>query len=373
MNFGRICLTTLLLAFPYLLQAQTQAPIVENTNITIRVVAANLSSGNNQRYESPGLNILKALKPDVVAIQEFNYSSTNGLGINTTNALREMVDRAFGTNFVYVREAGKSIPNGVISRFPILASGIWDDVQVSDREFIWCKLDIPGTNELYVVSVHLHSGGGPTSRQTEATNLRTLMQSNFPTNALVVLAGDMNIDSTGEAALTTFKTFLSDSPIPTDAVSGGDPDTNMNRNERYDYVFLSFSLASNRVATVIGSRSFTNGLVFDSRVYTPLSDVAPVQAGDSGVTGMQHMAVVKDFRINYLVTNYVTVIAPRLTLNSTNVLRWIGQTNVAYRVQTSPNFTNWEAIGTAQSASTNFAYTNSAPAQERLFYRLIYP
>jgi len=35
--------------------------------------------------------------------------------------------------------------------------------------------------------------------------------------------------------------------------------------------------------------------VFDSRVYTPLSDVAPVLSTDSAATNMQHMAVVRDF------------------------------------------------------------------------------
>jgi hypothetical protein len=35
--------------------------------------------------------------------------------------------------------------------------------------------------------------------------------------------------------------------------------------------------------------------VFDSRVYTPLEDVAPVLRADSQATNMQHMPVVKDF------------------------------------------------------------------------------
>ena len=99
-----------------------QAPVVVETNATVRIMAANLTSGNNQRYETPGLNIFKGLKPDVVAVQEFNYASTSGAGINTSAAFREMLDRAFGTNFVYFREAvgGYTIPNGVISRWPIL-------------------------------------------------------------------------------------------------------------------------------------------------------------------------------------------------------------------------------------------------------------
>jgi hypothetical protein len=48
---------------------------------------------------------------------------------------------------------------------------------------------------------------------------------------------------------------------------------------------------------VIGAASFAPGLVFDSRVYTPLSDVAPVVVGDSGASGMQHMAVIRDFAL----------------------------------------------------------------------------
>lgn len=49
--------------------------------------------------------------------------------------------------------------------------------------------------------------------------------------------------------------------------------------------------------TVIGANSFPNGLVFDSRVYTPIDDVAPCLATDSAATNMQHMAIVKDFSL----------------------------------------------------------------------------
>ena len=86
------------------------------SNFALRVMAANLTSGSNMRYETPGLNIFKGLKPDIVAIQEFNYASTRGAGINTATAFREMLDDTFGTNFVYFRESGYTIPNGIISR-----------------------------------------------------------------------------------------------------------------------------------------------------------------------------------------------------------------------------------------------------------------
>jgi endonuclease/exonuclease/phosphatase family metal-dependent hydrolase len=354
------------------LHLHAQTSVVIQTNARVRLITANLTSGNNFRYETPGLNIMKGLKPDIVAIQEFTYASPNGLGVNTPAALREMIDTTFGTNFVYFRESGYALPNGVISRYPILGSGSWDDVQLADRGFAWALLDIPGTNDLYIVSVHLHSGGGASSRNIEATNLKSLIQSNFPANAWLIVAGDMNTDSRSEAAIATFKTFLSDNPIPTDL--NGDPDTNVPRNRPYDYILPGFSVTNLLAPIVLPSRTLANGLVFVSTNYTPLSDVPPVQFGDSIASGMQHMAVVKDFQIPYFVTNYITVPAPVLTIESANVLRWHGMSNATYTVQarTNLNFTNWIAIGTASSTTTNFSFTNQSAVQSQ-FYRVVYP
>ena len=91
------------------------------SNVVVRVMGANITSGNNQSYLAPGLDIFEGLKPDIVAIQEFNYTSTTTNGVNTPAAFREMIDTAFGTNFVYYREpytASGDIPNGIISRYP---------------------------------------------------------------------------------------------------------------------------------------------------------------------------------------------------------------------------------------------------------------
>lgn len=79
-------------------------------------------------------------------------------------------------------------------------------------------------------------------------------------------------------------------------------ETNEPRNKPYDYVLPSHSFATNFVPTVLPSRVFSNGLVFDSAVHTPLSDVLR-RPGDSHVNGMQHIAVVKDFNITYTITN----------------------------------------------------------------------
>jgi len=260
-------------------------------------MAANLTSGNLQRYESPGLNILTGLQPDIVAIQEFNVS--NSFGINTPVALSNMIATTFGTNFVYFRETGYSIPNGIISRYPMIASGSWidSDTGVNDRGFAWARLDLPGYDDLYVVSVHLKAGSSPSDearRAAEAAELKDLITTNFPANAWIIVAGDMNIFySDVGSTMAVFNTFLSDNPLPAD--QNGDVDTNASRAERYDRVLSSVSLTNKLGPIVMPSRTYTNGLVFDSRVYTPLSEVPPVVSTDSGAFQMQHMAVMRNY------------------------------------------------------------------------------
>ncbi|HTY87873.1 MAG TPA: immunoglobulin domain-containing protein [Candidatus Acidoferrum sp.] len=261
------------------------------SNVTVRIMAANLN-GNSQTYEPFAIRIFQGLQPDIVAIQEFNYSN------NTASDFRSMVDTAFGTNFVYYREpynGGGDIPNGIISRYPIVASGSWTDTAMSspNRGFAWAQIDLPGTNDLYVVSVHLLTTSA-TARGTEAANLKALIQASFPANAWVVVAGDFNTDTRTESpAMPTFKSFLSDNPIPVDDV--GNSDTSQNRNHPHDYVLPAFSLTNLETATLFPTHTYPAGLVFDSRVYSNLSDFSPVQSADSGLA--QHMAVLKDFSI----------------------------------------------------------------------------
>jgi len=352
----RFACAVVLLALP--LAAQT------TSNVTVRIMAANLTSGADQRYETPGLNILKGLKPDIVAIQEFNVS--NSFGINTALALSNLVATTFGTNFSYYREpnAGYSIPNGIISRYPIAASGSWtdSDTGVNDRGFAWARLDIPGTNDLYVVSVHLKAGENtrdPTDasrRAAQAAELKNLISTNFPASAWITVAGDMNLYAESEGAITTFKTFLSDSPVPAD--QSGDSDTNLGRTERYDRVLPSFSMTNLLVPVVYPSRTFNNGLVFDSRNYTPLSDVSPVVLGDSIASGMQHMGVLKAFQISFVVTN---PIAPVIT-NQPQSLSVAQGNNATFAViagGTAPLRYQWRFASTNIVGATNSTYTRT--------------
>lgn len=339
-------------------------PVVVQTNAPIRIMAANLT-GDSQSYQAPAIRIFRGLKPDVVAIQEFRYLQ------NRPADFRALVDSAFGTNFEYFREPGyaSGIPNGVISRFPILASGTWPS-GVDNRGFAWACLDIPGTNDLYAVSVHFKASSSDAStRATQAATLRNLIQANFPANAQVVVAGDFNFQHRNETALATLKTFLSDDPIPTDAEAGGNPNTNEPRSRPYDLVLPNAALRGQIMPVVVGSRTFPGGLVFDSRVFTPLSAVIPVQAADSGTA--QHMAVVKDFRIPVLTTIWVEVPPPVLTLDSQRVLRWTGVNQVTYNVEISSDLTSWTTTAKVIPVTGTGAYTNAEPAAGTRYLRVV--
>ena len=335
-----------------LISAQLHA----QSNVTVRVMAANLT-GNSQTYGDPEIRILQGLKPDVVCIQEFNYSN------NSTADIRAMVDRAFGPDFVFYREpftASGDLPNGVISRYPFVNTGYWPDTEVGNRGFAWAQIAVPGTNNLYVVSVHLLTSSS-SARGLEAAHLKTLIQSNFPPGAWVIVAGDFNTDSRTESpAMPTFTSYLSDFPIPVDNL--GNPDTSMNRNSPHDFVLPSFSLTNRLVATVYPSNTFPNGLVFDSRVYTPLTDVTPVLVGDS--IGAQHMGVLKDFSIP--VTGTGTSNAPSIATQPQSRTVALGA-NASFSVTangTAPLAYQWRFYATnlAGATTSSFTRTNAQPA-----------
>ena len=331
-------------------------------NVNLRVMAANLN-GNTQSYQPFALRIFSALKPDVVAIQEFNYTSTNGLGVNTAAAFREMIDAAFGTNYAYFREptsGNGDIPNGIISRYPILFATNWVDTQVANRSFAWAQIDVPGTNDLYVVSVHFLTTSS-TARATEANNLKALMQANFPPNAWIVLAGDFNAGSRSETCVTTWGGYLTDTPIPVDNLNNSD--TSANRNSPHDYVLPSLTLTNFATNAIFPTLNYPNGLVFDSRVYgaPDLANNFPnVQAADSGLA--QHMAVIKDF---YLpgTTNVVTTNAPFI-ITPPPSLAVVPGSNATFTVTaggTAPLAYQWRFGGTdLPGATTNFYAVNNA-------------
>jgi endonuclease/exonuclease/phosphatase family metal-dependent hydrolase len=250
-------------------------------------VAANLTSGTKQSYDpGEGMRILEGVHGDVVLIQEMNY------GDDSMPALRTLADAVCGTDCVFTRGSGQ-IPNGVVSRYPILDAGAWVDAAVSNRDFTWARIDLPGPGDLWAVSVHLLTSN-PTARDAEAAAIVAQLDAGVPAGSFVVVGGDFNTDVRAEPALTTFGARLSTAaPYPADG--NGNDNTSGPRTRPYDWLLVSPELRAREAPVVIGAASYATGLVVDTRVYTPLADLAPALVGDSGATGMQHMAVVRDF------------------------------------------------------------------------------
>ncbi len=253
----------------------------------LRIVAANLTSGNDALYDAPGTRILQGVEPDIVLIQEFR------VGNKTEAAARDWVRSTFGAEFSYYREPSRPKPNGVISRYPIVASGQWDDPRVNDREFAWARIDLPGEKDLFAVSVHfLTSNGG--DRSAEARVVTNKLRELVPAGHYVVVGGDFNTDNRNESCFRELSGVV-DTTGPHPADHRGVQGTNANRNKPYDNVMVSGNLKARQRAVNFGGRDFPAGAVIDTRVYSPLAEIAPAQVGDSRAPQMQHMAVVKDF------------------------------------------------------------------------------
>jgi endonuclease/exonuclease/phosphatase family metal-dependent hydrolase len=324
--------------------------------VRLRLMAANTTSGTLQSYDpGHGTRIFQGTRPDVVLIQEFNY------GDNSASAIRGFVDTTFGSTFHYYREDAAQIPNGVISRWPIVAAGEWDDPYVSNRDFAWARIDIPGAKDLWVVSVHLLTSDA-TTRNNEATNLVSRIKANIPTSDYLVIGGDFNTDSRTESAFSTFSQVVTTSgPYPADR--NGNTNTNAGRTKPYDHVLVDADLRAYQTATVIGSSSFAAGLVADTRVYSPISEISPALSSDSGATNMQHQAIIKDFLIpGDTVSTSVTVTSPNggesFVGGSTQNITWTasGVTNV--KLEYTLTGSTWTVITSSTAASAgSYAWT----------------
>ena len=297
----------------------------QTTGLVIRTMAANTTSGSAQSYEEPGTRIFQGLQPDIVMIQEFQVNNNTSAQI-----LRSWVDTTFGTDFSFFCENYTGIPNGVISRWPIVSSGSWDDTTIGDRGFAWARIDIPGEKNLWVVSVHLKASSAYASqRQSQAQQLVNYIQANVPPDDYLLIGGDCNTYSYTEACLGTLGEIVDVSaPRPVD--QAGDADTNSGRYSPYDWVMAEPELDALEVPVTIGGLSFPSGLVFDSRVFSDLSLVSPVQPGDSGVNGMQHMAVVRSFQVETAAALTVQVVSSNLVLLPVENI-WVEEKNGSER------------------------------------------
>ena len=277
----------------------------DGDSIQIRIVAGNLTTQGQSYDPGEGIRIFQALKPDIVLVQEMKYGNKNDADY------KKFAQLIVGTNYYVVEDPGKySIPNGIVSRYPIKETGSWDDPTLSDRELKWAVIDIPGNTDIFAVSVHLHTK--PASDQTTAAKVVvdeiTKVKSKNPGKYYYVVGGDFN----GPTAVSSGgfgknSTFYVDGPDPVDEKGNGN--TNASREKQYDFVLADYPLHEFQIPVVYYSskdpektKTYENGLVFDTRVYdqSVLDEYfSPAQKNDSGASQMQHMAVVKDFLIEF--------------------------------------------------------------------------
>ena len=298
----------------------------------LRILAGNLttsgsltlSDGTTANFSETwdpghGRRILQGLAPQVALLQEFKTlryeKERTGYWRNSAESLRDFVSSTFGDRFYAYREnrTGMTLgkPNGVVSYYPIKAAGEFPSAldNIRDRQHVWARIDIPGDKDLWVVSVHLTTGGSASgmsetnARKAEMQRLIADIESlNIPAGDFVAIGGDFNISSRTEACMNSLKSsglvFVdTEQTCPVD--QSGNGDTNANRNQPYDGVFVSTALANFQTMVSISgaSRLSRDGLVFDSRRFSPLSAVSPVLKSDSDADSMQHMAVLKDFAV----------------------------------------------------------------------------
>jgi endonuclease/exonuclease/phosphatase family metal-dependent hydrolase len=257
--------------------------------LRVRIAAANASSGNNQTYdEGHGVRILQALKPDIILIQEFRTAH---------GTLRQLVDLIAGPSFDFHRDEGETLPNGIISRYPIVAKGCWEDTAVNDREFDYAKIQIPGNRPLWAVSLHLKAGASSSGvRTAEATQLVEYIGRTVPQTDYLVVGGDFNTQNRQEPCLSALAgTVVIPPSYPADQT--GDGTTSANRTKPLDWVLANKTFHGLETPVVIGPRTFPNGLVFDARVPPPLQTTPVVSPQDSGAVNMQHMVVIRDFML----------------------------------------------------------------------------
>jgi hypothetical protein len=122
------------------------------------------------------------------------------------------------------------------------------------------------------------------------------VQAHVPAGDYLVVGGDFNTSARDEPAILSLSTLLSTAaPYPVDNLGNGS--TNGTRKHPYDWVLPSAGLRAREIGVTVGGAAFPDGLVVDTRVFTPLVDLAPAELGDSGAPSMQHMAVVREFAL----------------------------------------------------------------------------
>jgi hypothetical protein len=274
----------------------------------LRVIAANLTSGSDQAYNigDPGSRILSGLAKAelsdgaaIVMLQEANVG-----GPNDEAAFGAWVRDTFGPEYGFVRTRDDQIPNAVVAPkawFREAPREIKDTI-APNRDHANALLQIPGLGQLVAVSAHLLTRG-PEDRLREGNELAQAVRASLATmpGAFAAVAGDFNSNRHTEpvfGARGLGSVFVTTDGAPVD--ERGVDGTNSKRDKPYDGVYATQNLVDKQVPVELAPTViFQDGGVIDTRTMSPalMQALGNVRSGDSDVDGMQHMAVVKDFKL----------------------------------------------------------------------------
>ncbi len=285
-----------------------QGECIEIHDFNLRLMAANITSGNYQSYDpGDGIRIFKAVHPDVIMIQEMNYKD------NSSSDYKELAGKIFNDidcieeHRCYYYAGTGQVPNGILSKYPIIKHGYWNDPNINNRDLNYAEIDLPGNKDLFVISVHLSTKGSKQVRPASiiAQNVAQHKIDN-PDKYYYAVGGDFN----GSSAVSTGgfgkeNAFNINDAFPKS--ESGNYNTSSRRTKHYDWILVDSKLSNIQTSSDFCSESditdckrYHNGLVMDTREYTTdeiHTYFSPARLEDSEAIGMQHMAVIKDFKI----------------------------------------------------------------------------
>jgi hypothetical protein len=285
-----VCFLLLAAAFPF-------GPAVRADEL--RVMSWNVSKLTTKAGIET-VRIIQGLQPDVACIQEWYVDYPADYDFSG------WVSAAFGPEFVYHRASSGYQPNGIVSRWNILSSGSWPDLQRANYYHDWAVIDLPGDTNLQVVSVHLHSSDEGI-RIEQIKDVIDYIEANFSNSHYVMINGDFNTANRTSQPIPTLLNsanwsgscwVTTSDGTPVDQV-GGDDDTNLVRTSNYDWLIPNLLLGNSIMDLDLGEDSgvYAGGIVFDSRVFMPLSAVAPIQYGDTANGDQDHCPIMKSYDV----------------------------------------------------------------------------
>ena len=230
----------------------------------VRVMAANLTSGSNQSYEAAGHRHLPGAAPGRRAhpgVQLRLGQPAHARRHRVRDGLLLLRGAAHGR---HPRRRREPLPHPAVRRRgPTPAPPI----APSPTRASTCRARSTSGPSACTCSRRAPPSARPRRRSCSGTSRPRCRRATTSSSAATSTPTPPS-----EQALTILSAAVVTAP-PYPADQSGNTNSSINRNHPHDWVLASPGLAALEEPVVIGAGTFATGLVFDSRVYTPLSDV----------------------------------------------------------------------------------------------------